>query len=148
MTTDEHGGDPSSAAPDPPASLCNQCGACCRTIALDQSPDEVQAMAALTGVLGIPSDHGFAAAHWHALTREDAMARNAFYVARLPQTKHFYWCDQLAADGRCTAHATRPLVCRGYPWYDEPVSEMPLADPLCGYAAEQVAERTIRREQS
>jgi len=126
--------------------LCNQCGACCRTIALDQPPDEIQAMAALTTVLGIPSDHGFAARHWHHLTRDEAMARNPFYASRLPQTKHFYWCDQLAADGRCSAHATRPLVCRGYPWYGEAVSDMPLADPLCGYAAEQISEFIIRRE--
>jgi len=126
--------------------LCNQCGACCRTIALDQGPGEVAAMAALTGVLGIPSDHGFAAAHWHALTREEARTRNPFYVAALPATKHFYWCDQLAADGRCAAHATRPLVCRGYPWYGEPVSDMPLADPRCGYAYDQVEAFVIRRE--
>jgi len=127
--------------------LCNQCGACCRTIALDQSPDEVQAMAALTGALGIPSDHGFAARHWHPLTRAEAQASNPFYVARLPATKHFYRCDQLGADGRCTAHATRPLVCRGYPWYGEPVSDMPLADPRCGFAAEQIEALVIYRDE-
>ena len=104
-------------------------------------------MAALTSVLGIPSDHPFAAAHWHHLTRDEALARNPFYVSRLPETKHFYWCDQLGTDGRCMAHATRPLVCRGYPWYGEPVSDMPLADPLCGYAADQVAELIIRRDE-
>lgn len=126
--------------------LCNQCGACCRTIALDQSPEEVRALGALTGVLGIPSDHTFAAAHWRPLTREEARARNPFYVARLPETKHFYACDQLGDDGRCRAHAIRPLVCRGYPWYDQPVRDMPLPDPLCGYAYEQVRDFVIRRD--
>lgn len=126
--------------------LCNQCGACCRVLALDQSPDEVRSIAALTGVLGIPSDHGFAAAHWHALTRAEAQARNPFYVARLPETKHFYRCDQLGDDGRCLSHATRPLVCRGYPWYDQPVRDMPLADPLCGYAYEQIDAFVIHRD--
>ncbi len=120
-----------------PDSLCNLCGACCRTIALDQDAQEVAAMAVLTTVLGIPSDHAFAAEHWHALTREEALARNPFYVTRLPATKHFYCCDQLAADGRCGAHETRPLVCRGYPWYDEPPTDMPLADAECGYKVEQ-----------
>ena len=125
-------------------SPCNQCGACCRTIALDQSPDEVAAMAALTSVLGIPSDHTFARQHWRPLTREEAMAANPFYVARLPATKHFYACDMLAENGSCSAHETRPLVCRGYPWYGEPPTDMPLADPECGYEA----ERTDRRHES
>jgi Fe-S-cluster containining protein len=114
---------------------------------LEQAPDEVQAMAALTGVLGIPSDHVFAAAHWHPLTRAEALERNPLYVSRLPETAHFYACDQLGSDGRCLSHATRPLVCRGYPWYDQPVRDMPLADPHCGYTYDQIAEFVIRREE-
>jgi Fe-S-cluster containining protein len=112
---------------------------------LEQSPAEVQAIAGLTRVLGIPSDHIFAAEHWHALSRDDAMQRNPFYVSRLPASAHLYWCDQLGVDGRCLSHATRPLVCRGYPWYDQPVRDMPLADPRCGYAYDQIAEFLIRR---
>ncbi len=126
--------------------LCNQCGACCRVLTLEQSPDEVQSIAALTTALGIPSDHAFAAQHWHALSREEAMQRNRFYVSRLAADAHFYWCDQLGPDGRCQSHATRPLVCRGYPWYDQPPRPMPLADPLCGYAHDQVMEFVVRRE--
>lgn len=94
-------------------------------------------MAVLTTVLGIPSDHAFARVHWRALSRAEAIERNPFYVARLPETKHFYTCDMLADDGSCSAHETRPLVCRGYPWYDEPPTDMPLADPECGYEAER-----------
>ena len=127
--------------------LCNQCGACCRVLTLEQSPAEVQGIAALTRVLGIPSDHAFAADHWHPLTRAEAMERNPFYVSRLPETAHLYRCDQLGPDGRCLSHATRPLVCRGYPWYDQPVRDMALADPLCGYVYDQVAELIIRRNE-
>lgn len=125
--------------------LCNQCGACCRVLMLEQSPGEVQAIATFTRVLGIPSDHAFAAEHWHPLSRAEAMRRNPFYVSRLPEDAHFYACDQLGADGRCLAHATRPFVCRGYPWYDQPVRDMPLADARCGYAYDQIAEFVIRR---
>jgi Fe-S-cluster containining protein len=124
--------------------LCNQCGACCRVLMLEQSPAEVQAIAALTRALGIPSDHSFAAEHWHPLTRDEAMQRNPFYVRRLPETAHLYWCDQLGSDGRCQSHATRPLVCRGYPWYDQPVRDIPLADARCGYVYDQIAEFILR----
>lgn len=125
--------------------LCNQCGACCRVLTLAQSPEEVQATAAVTKVLGIPSDAIFAAEHWHPLTREEAMRRNPFYTSRLPADAHLYRCDQLGDDGRCLAYAERPLVCRGYPWYDEPPRDMALADPNCGYIYDVVTEFVIRR---
>jgi Fe-S-cluster containining protein len=117
---------------------CNGCGACCRVLTLAQSPDEVARMAVLTRVLGIPSDSQFAADHWRPLTREEAMQRNAFYTSRLPADAHLYTCDRLGDDGRCTAYEERPLVCRGYPWYDQPPKQMPLADPECGYLVDIV----------
>jgi Fe-S-cluster containining protein len=126
-------------------SLCNQCGACCRVLTLEQSPEEIQAMAAVTSVLGIPSDMPFAAAHWHPLSRAEAMERNPFYVMRLPHEAHLYSCDRLGDDGRCLAYEERPLVCRGYPWYEQPIREMELADANCGYHYDEVMEFVIRR---
>lgn len=126
-------------------SLCNQCGACCRVLTLQESAEEVQALAAVTGVLGIPSDHQFAARHWHPLTRAEAMERNPFYTARLPADAYLYACDQLGADGRCMAYAERPLVCRGYPWYGQPLRAMELADQDCGYFYDIVMEFVVRR---
>jgi len=102
-------------------------------------------MAAVTQVLGIPSDHVFAAEHWHPLTREEAMQRNPFYTSRLPADAHLYSCDQLGPDGRCMAYAIRPLVCRGYPWYDQAVRDMELPDQDCGYFYDIVNEFVIRR---
>lgn len=115
---------------------CNGCGACCKVIKLEQSPDEVAQTAALTRVLGIPSDHRFVAEHWRPLTRAEAMERNAFYTSRLPAGAHLYTCDRLGADGRCLAYDERPLVCRGYPWYDQAPRRVPLADAECGYAVD------------
>jgi len=126
-------------------SLCNRCGACCRVLTLAQSPEEVQNIAAVTTVLGIPSDHAFAAQHWHPLTRGEAMQRNPFYTSRLAGDAYLYWCDQLGDDGRCMAYETRPLVCRGYPWYDQPPRQMELADRDCGYFYDIVTEFVIRR---
>jgi Fe-S-cluster containining protein len=117
----------------PLAGACNGCGACCRVLTLAESPEQVRQMAALTRVLGIPSDHQFAAEHWRPLTRDEAMRRNPFYTSRLPSDAHLYACDRLGDDGRCTAYDERPLVCRGYPWYGAPPRDMVLADPECGY---------------
>ena len=124
---------------------CNGCGACCRVILLEQSWDEVQQMAALTRVLGIPSDHQFVAEHWRPLARAEAMQRNPFYTSRVAPTAHLYTCDRLGVDGLCMAHDERPLVCRGYPWYDLPPRAMPLADAECGYLPDLLA-RPIEEE--
>ena len=124
---------------------CNQCGACCRVLTLEQSPEEVQQMAALTSVLGIPSDYPFAARHWHPLTREEAARRNPFYTRSLPADAHLYRCDQLGDDGRCMAYEERPLVCRGYPWYGQAPKQMELPDPNCSYFIDIVDECVIRR---
>ena len=125
--------------------LCNRCGACCRVLTLQQSPAEVQAMAALTKTLGIPSDTVFAAEHWRPLTREEALQRNPFYTSRLSAEAYLYACDQLGDDGRCLAYETRPLVCRGYPWYDQAPRDMELADQNCGYFYDIVMEYVVRR---
>src|SRR5206468_3415903 len=86
---------------------CNGCGACCKVLVLEQSPEEVRQMAALTRVLGIPSDHVFAAEHWHPLTRAEATALHPFYTSRLPADAQPYTCSRPGADGRCIALARR-----------------------------------------
>lgn len=123
--------------------LCTACGACCRVITIDRSPEEVRAMAALTRVLGIPSDMQFAAEHWRPLTREEAVQRNPFYTRQLPENAYLYTCDQLGSDGRCKSYDSRPLVCRGYPWYGGPPRPMPLADPDCGYQVEIPSDKAV-----
>src|SRR5262245_30932615 len=112
---------------------------------VEQSPEEIHAMAALTSTLGIPSDNIFAAKHWHPLTREQAMQRNPFYTARLPAEAFLYLGDQPGEDNRCQAYEERPLVCRGYPWYGQAPIEMALADQDCGYFYDLVMEFVIRR---
>ena len=122
-----------TAAKVPLAGECNGCGACCRVLTLGQSPEEIRNIAAVTRVLGIPSDHQFAAEHWHPLTREEAMRRNPFYTSRLAPDAYLYTCDRIGDDGRCMAYEERPLVCRGYPWYDAAPRDIPLPDAECGY---------------
>lgn len=106
-------------------------------LVLEQSHEELLAMATITRVLGIPSDYTFAAEHWRPLTREQALELNPFYTLRLPADAHLYSCDQLGPDNLCRAHDRRPSVCRGYPWYDQAPRAMPLADPECGYEVDK-----------
>jgi Fe-S-cluster containining protein len=124
---------------------CNKCGACCRVLTLEQSPAEVQRIATLTAVLGIPSDHQFAARHWKPLTRAEAMQRSPLYTSRLAAEAYLYSCEMLGPDNRCQAHDSRPLVCRGYPWYGEPPRDMELADPDCDYYEDLVMDQVVRR---
>jgi Fe-S-cluster containining protein len=105
-------------------------------------------MAVLSRLLGIASDSVFVAEHWHPLTRDEAVQQNPFYTSHLPVDAHLYRCDQLAEDGRCLAHDTRPLVCRGYPWYGQPPRLMPLPDRDCGYAIDQMMECVLRRPEA
>src|SRR2546430_15381911 len=102
----------SSGSSAPLAGPCNGCGACCKVLVLEQSPDEVRQMAALTRVLGIPSDHIFAAEHWHPLTREEAMRLNPFYTSRVRADAHLYTCDRLGPGRPRTPHHEPPPLCR------------------------------------
>jgi hypothetical protein len=76
---------------------CNGCGACCKVLVLEQSPEDIRQMAALTRVLGIPSDHIFAAEHWRPITRSEAMRLNPFYASCLRPDAHLYSCAKLGA---------------------------------------------------
>jgi len=98
-------------------------------------------MALLSHLLGIASDGVFVAAHWHPLTRSEAERSNPFYTRQLPVDAYLYRCDEVADDGRCLVHDTRPQVCRGYPWYGQPPRLMPLPDGHCGYAVDQPTAR-------
>ena len=45
----------------------------------------------------------------------------------------FFVCDRLTAAGTCSAHAERPFLCEGYPWYGSaPRRELLVVTP-CGY---------------
>src|SRR3989442_8973538 len=90
----------------------NGCGACCKVLVLEQSPEEVRQMAALTRVLGIPSDHIFAAEHWNPLTREEAMRLNPFYTSRVRADAHLYTCDRLGVRGAAARLPRLPVVRR------------------------------------
>lgn len=116
---------------------CNQCGDCCRLIALRLGVEEMggrieRARAIVDGSAPDAADfteaqrenerdnirtHEFIVAHWHevseatALTLFPEMVNNDFYGA-------YYTCDQFDGERNlCMAHDARPPICSGFPWY-------------------------------
>lgn len=85
---------------------CSRCGNCCENITISFDP--------MAEDLGDWGERGqvdllFIREHWHR--------RDGF-------TTFTYSCDQFDPKSRlCTAHESRPPVCRDYPWYGRPPEE-------------------------
>lgn len=95
---------------------CARCGDCCEDIGLAAKFVEVVDAARETGSYpdGSPiHDNGnisFILEHWRETSRIEVVEPTAI-AAR-------YSCDAFDAQTReCTAHDTRPEVCRRFPWY-------------------------------
>ncbi len=102
---------------------CGKCGDCCRAIPL-----------ALTKKgLSTAYNPDFVLKHWHRISRAEARRR----IPRMNGLKgtYYYECDMFdSEENLCTAHDTRPDVCRGFPWYSgnpEIVSLQPF--PRCTF---------------
>jgi Fe-S-cluster containining protein len=94
---------------------CSACGACCDPVWYSLGPADVRQSAVTTGA----EDLVFAAAHWHPTGRRNA------------DGMHAYACDRFDPVSRlCTAHDTRPPICRAYP-----VAGNLLPEP-CAYRAD------------
>lgn len=91
---------------------CNQCGMCCRAIAL--APGLTKS-ALRRGNFG--RDGEVALKHWHRISREMAVAQQPNLSMRPPGTV-FYACDLLVDGNKCAVHdKDKPRVCSGYPGY-------------------------------
>ena len=101
------------------AAACSKCGLCCRAVGIRLSKRELGALARQ----GNP-DGRFVAVHWHRISRTEALRRNPGLAHRIRTARaagralYFYECDAFdRGTNLCTAHADRPSVCRGFPWY-------------------------------
>lgn len=95
---------------------CNGCGSCCDPVHLSQTQEELAAMSPDDFV--DPDFQPWALA-LIPIPREEGIER-ARVSGRGPVGgwAYFYRCPSFDEGTRlCTAHETRPLVCRGYPWY-------------------------------
>lgn len=99
---------------------CNMCGKCCEAITLWEDPKtllETQYKAEET------SDRGWAQRHFKSISHEEAFKRNPLHKYIFDsghpayEGVHFYECDAYDKETkRCTAHETRPGICREYPY--------------------------------
>ncbi len=97
------------------SATCSGCGACCEVIPLPVRLADIQPGT----VYDSPADTAFLLAHWHEMDRATAERMNPGMTGGL--SPFFYRCDAYDPLSRvCTAHATRPEVCRGFPFYDGP----------------------------
>lgn len=134
---------------------CARCGDCCESIYLFTSLDlKLWTTEALKATPDPATDDGWA--YWrehgwsddHRATAErwynpDGLLRaNAdFITARWTAVGDERWtCDAFDPDSRtCTAHDTRPPVCRDYPWYGKeptPEAAAEIHNLRCSYLAD------------
>lgn len=137
---------------------CNQCGDCCRLVAIRQSRADL--LAALPELAlnatwpHVPEDRAEDQRVWHDRCEDAAFILAHWsevhpFVARVlwpefttgydPEVYTFYACDQFdERTALCRAHAHRPPVCRNFPWYDQEPDpgRIHRAFTRCGYRQE------------
>lgn len=130
---------------------CSRCGDCCERIPF------VWRQADITRRLADPYCAGksranlqFISDHWHLLDVKWWRGDDRAHPGRehdgdccLYEHGGWYTCDAFDPVGRlCTAHSSRPPVCRDYPWYDshlkgaENRAEGNWLSPRCSFRAD------------
>lgn len=117
---------------------CNMCGKCCEAITLWTSPEGLTKYKTHDE----SSDRGWAAKHFHPITREEAFKRNPFHrmvedsghPSFVEGKLHYYDCDAFDRQTRrCTQHEKRPRTCSAYPYGDQRDSQWIPYSPTCDY---------------
>jgi Fe-S-cluster containining protein len=96
---------------------CNMCGDCCEDIPLNIKFVEKIENQDYEIPENQKNDILFVRKHWKKLREEDGHG--------------IYECDMFDKESRlCTAHSSRPPVCRDYPWYGKSPQESVGFKPL------------------
>lgn len=119
---------------------CNMCGKCCEAITLNIAPEELANHRKRNPKEdGTEGDYAFASIHFHPISNEEAFKRNSVHRLHVESGMfngiHFYECDMYDQEThKCTAHESRPNVCRNYPYYGRDLSYGEwFYDPDCPY---------------
>lgn len=117
---------------------CGMCGACCRTIALTYSPEDINKMyedvlkkiAAGEKMDWAEYDVYFIKTNFISMSRQAAEVINP-KMKLWEENLYFYRCTKLERN-LCTVHKSRPRLCRFYPL---PVdTEIPIYSDKCVFA--------------
>lgn len=121
-----------SARPFTIAAGCNGCGGCCDPITLSNSREGLKESKPEDFVH--PQMREWALSALVELPREIGIERAAAYGRSVEGWEHFYECRHYDRETRrCGIYETRPYICSGYPWYNEPPDpRKKLPDP-CSY---------------
>jgi Fe-S-cluster containining protein len=133
-------------------SRCQRCGQCCRVISLDFTKAEITSLARgeaaylakhpesphRAEIERLVRDARFIREHFHRVSRAIAMRRQPAFHGAGFEGRSFYVCDELTRAGTCDAHAARPFVCEGYPWYGSAPKKSLLVLTPCGYEADLI----------
>jgi Fe-S-cluster containining protein len=105
---------------------CSRCGDCCDPVWYPLGPADLRQGAVTALAEPHRANLRFAATHWLPTGETDDDGR------------HAYRCTAFDPGSRlCTAHDSRPPVCRGYPWYGgEPGPEQPRLPSQCAFRAD------------
>jgi Fe-S-cluster containining protein len=117
---------------------CSGCGSCCENIHLNASWDEIESLA--LAVSPLDDWDAWLANDWtdfEKCLRKWWDARFIWEHWHLNLDAETYGCDVFdEGTRRCTDHANRPPVCRGYPWYGR-APDMTFLHPACSFRADQ-----------
>jgi Fe-S-cluster containining protein len=107
-------------------SVCSACGDCCDPVWFPLPPAEIRQGAEVARRPDDAANLRFARDAWTWTGEVDDLAGWAYRCAMFDE-----------ATRRCTAHETRPPVCRGYPWFDDvPRRGLPLLPTRCSHWAD------------
>ena len=118
---------------------CSRCGDCCENLQLNFTKRELRAYVTDVGddaATPVTRAHlanaRFILAHWHRAAGGGTATR--------------YACDAFDPSTRlCTAHADRPPICQGYPWYGAPPGSRAVKLPApCSFNADLGIEVAVR----
>lgn len=121
---------------------CSRCGDCCDPVTIAFDPQERAAAKLAELTFAHPGwvwhQWEFFRDHWRSESSYEDVDTDG-----TPVTVHRVRCDQFNRDTReCMAHADRPQVCSGFPWYGRPASEWPGSpqaasfSPRCSFNAD------------
>lgn len=115
------------------------CGQCCKKIHFSKSAHNLIQDSKKMG-----GDAGFAAEHFHFIGKSSDVP-GSFQIRNQSgniEDYYIYKCDMLTEDNKCSIQETKPYICAGYPYYNDPVNLDPWPYTGCGYELDSV-RRTL-----